>query len=309
MLDANAGGSDSAVAIGGATDGAVAEHGAAVEGDAGAGQAQDTGASAAASGGAGAAVVSGDFASDQFPLHFQGKTIVPKTKEELVNWAQLGYNYNKRNVGLTEREKKIKEQEIQYGQIAQLSSLFDQNPAFKQAVYDVYHKFASSQGGQPADGTQPKGDAGQLDIQNHPYVRQLQDKIDKIEKGYQTWEKKQASESVEKEISSLKSTHKDEDWTSPNAETGETLEIEVLKHADKNGFRSLEAAYRDLRWDNMQTQVKAQALKDAEQQKLNDAKAGIVSKGGTAQASGQQKTIPRTATYDQIAQQAMLAMK
>jgi hypothetical protein len=59
----------------------------------------------------------------------------------------------------------------------------------------------------------------------------------------------------------------------------------------------------------MQTQIKAQALKDAELAKQQQNKAGAVARGGTAQPSAAPRTIPRTATYDQLAKEAMLAMK
>jgi hypothetical protein len=305
MTSADTAGNLNAVAIGGATDSAVNEHNA-VQTDA---QASDSQPAIGADGvapdatGQPQAPVPDNFIADQFALHFRGKTIVPKTKDELLNFAQLGYNYDKRNKDLTEREDRIKAQETQYGQVAQISELFDKNPQFKDAVYKVYHQFSSGQ--VPQENQQQPAESQQFDIEGNPVVRQLREKIEKMEQGYQTWEQKQATETVNKEISGLKDAHKDEDWTSPDAETGETLEIEVLKHADKNGFKTLEAAYRDLRWDNMQTQIKAQALKEAEAAKLQQNKAGVVSKGGTAQPGAQQRTIPRTATYDQLSKYAL----
>lgn len=309
MTSADTAGNLNAVALGGAADGSINEHGAA-QAEAQTSESQPAiGAENVVPNAAGQQqTVPSDFVADQFALKFRGKTIVPKTKDELINYAQLGYNYDKRNKDLTERETALKDSETRYGQVAQLSDLFDKNPAFKDAVYKVYHQFASGQTPQ-ANGQQQTPEGQQFDIEGNPIVQQLRQKIEKMEQGYQTWEQKQATESVEKEVAGLKEAHKDEDWTAPDAETGETLEIEVLKHADKNGFKSLEAAYRDLRWDNMQTQIKAQALKEAESAKLQQTKAGVVARGGTAQPGAQQRTIPRTATYDQLAKEALLAIK
>jgi hypothetical protein len=312
MINAEVAGNNSAVAVGGATDTALAEHDAVQQSDAQASDLQpptsvDTAAVSATANQQ--PIVPNNFVADQFALKFRGKTIIPKTKEELISFAQRGYNYDHRVKDVEAREIRLKEQETQYSQIAQLSQLFDQNPQFKDAVYKIYHQFASGQNPQGGQQQQQVAEGQQLDIEGHPLVQQLRQKIEKIETGYKTWEEKQASESVEKEVTSLKESHKDEDWTTPDAETGETLEIEVLKHADKNGFKSLEAAYRDLRWDNMQTQIKAQALKEAEAAKLQQAKAGTVARGGTAQPNAQQRTIPRSATYDQLAREAMLSIK
>lgn len=308
MTSADTAGNDSAVAIGGPANNAVNEHDSAQVEEQASDTQQATSSENAATDATGQQQTpnADGFVADQYSLRFRGKTIVPKSREELITWAQYGYNNTKRNQDLTERENALKEKEAKYGQVAQLSDLFEQNPQFKQAVYDIYHKFQS---GQIPQANQQQQQDGQVDIEGHPVVRQLREKLEKMEQGYQTWEEKQATDSVEKEVAGLKDAHKDEDWTTPDAETGETLEIEVLKHADKNGFKTLEDAYRSLRWDEMQTRIKAQALKEAEAAKAQQNRAGVVARGGSAQQGTQQKTIPRSATYDQIAKEALASLK
>lgn len=309
MINDNVGGNNEAVAIGGASDNAISANDS-VQYDA---QASDSTEATSAEGAAQTATdpaqaAADTFLADQFALKFRGKTIVPKTKEELLNYAQRGYNYDQRVKEVSEREARLKDQETRYGQVAQLSDLFEQNPEFKAAVYDIFHRFQSGQISQGQANAELSAESQQSDIERHPVVQQLREKLDRLETGYKSWEEKQATEAVEKEIEEIKTAHADEDWTTPDAETGETLEIELLKHADKNGFKNLEQAYRDLRYDQIIANTKAQALKDAEAAKAQAAKAGVVAKGGNAQTVPQ-KTIPRTATYDQIAQQALMSMK
>lgn len=245
-----------------------------------------------------------------FTLKYRDKPVVPQTKDELIKWAQLGYNNDLRMRNLDQRESKISEMEQQLAQIKQLSEAFDQRPDFKQAVMDIYQKLASGQ--QVA--AEQKADQLPEEMQQmiSPYVdeiRQLKEELNGIKGRFQEIDTVKADEEVKKEIDSLKQAHADEDWDTPDSATDKTLLREVIEHAAENGFKSLEAAYRDLRWDTALANAKAEALKGSEQSRIDAQKAGIVGKGGQAMPQSPKQINVRTAGYGDLAQMALAEMK
>lgn len=252
-----------------------------------------------------------DFIADQWALKFRGKQVLPKTREELLNWAQLGYNHNDRNKALLERERKLEAMAKKYEQLEQLQQNFDSNQPFKTAVFELYKKYLANPQGfmQQAGDAVDEGAATPELKAALQEINSLKEEINGLKGTYQTWQDKQTDEQVSKEISALKEAHPNEDWTTPD-ENGRTLEYEILVHAEENGFKTLEQAYRDMRFDNIIADTKAQALKEAEEKKRTEARAGNVSRGGgaTAAAVNKQPDV-RNKTYDQITADIVAGLK
>lgn len=57
----------------------------------------------------------------QWTLKYRDKPVVPQSRDELIKWAQLGYNNDQRMRNLDQKESKLSEMEQQLAQVKQLS--------------------------------------------------------------------------------------------------------------------------------------------------------------------------------------------
>jgi hypothetical protein len=250
-----------------------------------------------------------DWVSDKFPLKFRGRQIIPKTRQELLNWAQLGYNYDQRSKALTQREQQQEQLNAKYEQLEQVNQLFEQVPDFKRRVFEIYQEM---QGQKNRPASQPgAAPAGQMDPSVAQYISGLEQRVSQFETRFKKFDESAADNEVRSEIKDLRASHPDEEWDVQDAETGKTLEREVVEHAYKNSFPSLRAAYRDLMWESVQAKSKAEALKDASEKQRKNVKAGVVSNGGSgARGAAEPRVLnPKDVTYDQAAQMALSAWK
>jgi chromosome segregation ATPase len=247
----------------------------------------------------------------QFTLKYRDKPVVPQSREELVKWAQLGYNNDLRMRNLDTRESKLTERERALEQVKQISEAFDQRPDFKQAVLDVYQKLASGQQAAAEQSAEQLPEGIQDAIA--PYVdeiRTLKSELQNIKGRFQEFDTSKADEAVKSEIEDLKKEFSSEDWDTPDSQTEKTLLREVIEHASENNFPSLKAAYRDMRWEAAMANAKAEALKNADAAKQNEQRAGIVGKGGPgAPAPAPRQVNVRNVGYNDLAQMAMADMK
>lgn len=246
----------------------------------------------------------------EYVLKYRDKDIVPQSKDELIKWAQLGYNNDQRMRTLDQRESKLTQLEQQYTQLKQLSEAFDQRPDFKQAVLDIFQKLQSGQQSAAEQQTEQLPEGMQSVIA--PYVdeiRQLKEELNGIKGRFQEFDNSKADEAVKGEIDQLKNSHTGEQWDVPDSATNKTLIQEVLEHAAKNNFATLEAAYRDLRWDVAIANAKAQALKSADENQVKEQKAGIVGKGGQGVSTAPKRVNVRSQSWNDLTQMAMADMK
>jgi hypothetical protein len=243
-------------------------------------------------------------------LKYRDKPVVPQSRDELIKWAQLGYNNDQRMKTLDSRESKITDMERQLAQIKQISEAFEQRPDFKQAVFEIYQKLASGQQVAAEQQADQLPDGVQQAIA--PYVneiRALKEELGSIKGRFQEIDTKEADADVAKEVETLRGTYGGEEWDIPDSTTGKTLIQEVLEHAAANDFKSLAAAYKDLRWDAAIANAKAEALKQGEAAKINEQRAGIVGKGGQGVMPSAPKQVNvANLNYAQLAEMAKREM-
>lgn len=246
----------------------------------------------------------------EWVLKYRDKPVIPQSKDELIKWAQLGYNNDLRMKTLDKRESTMVEREKSLEQIKALSEAFDQRPDFKQSVLGIYQKLMNGEQAAAEQQADNMPDDQQAVIA--PYLEKissLEQKLQGIEGRFSEIDNSKADEAVKSEIDQLKKEHTGEDWDTPDSQTEKTLLREVLEHASKNGFHSLEAAYRDLRWETAMANAKAEALKGADSAAQAAQRAGIVGKGGQGMPSAPKQVNVRNASYSDLSQLAMSAMK
>ena len=244
----------------------------------------------------------------QWTIKYRGAPVVPQSREELIKWAQYGHDATERNRQLSTREKELESRAKALEEYATLDGLLKQRPDLQAAIQEVVMKHKN---GQPGAAQQQISEEVPAEVQ--PYVQSLlqknQDlerKVNDISEWRQKAEEKQQDQAIEQEQMSLQKKYSDEDWTTQDEE-GFTLARHIMKHAYENNFPTLEAAYRDYRWDSRMTTAKADALKQAEAAKQQAQRAGIVSKGGVGSpAPAAPKAYnPRGRSWNQVGSDAL----
>lgn len=251
-----------------------------------------------------------DWDGSKFAYKFRGRQFIPKSKEELINHAQLGYNYQQRAEKLEKQEAEFKQQQEKLDQVAKLAEAFESNPQFKQGVFDLYTKISQGdQAGAAQEATELQQETNNPQLQAAlQKIAEFENKFGKLESTLSAQEQEKADAEVQSEIESIKEQHPGHEWDLQDADTGKTLMQELLEHAAKENFSSLRAAYRDFMYEHDLSNAKAEALKQAQKSQQEQQEQSVVGKGG----SGTQTQTPESfnssgKSYDQIAAMAAQA--
>lgn len=244
---------------------------------------------------------------DDYPLKFRGRTVIPPTREDLISWAQLGYNAKDRMQTLEQREGSLKERETKLDQVQKLAEAFEQVPQFKKQVFEIYQKIQS--GDHAGAEAQIEEVEGQAPAQTQPLldkISSLNDKIAKLEGRFSSEDQRRYDDNIKQEIDTLKTSHADHEWDLPDEKTGKTLLREFVEFAAENSFNNLENAYKVFFHDEILARAKANALKEAQNLKKQEAQNGVVGKGGPGTPpKGAKQIQTRGKSYDQLAMEAL----
>lgn len=236
----------------------------------------------------------------QFTLKFRGKEIIPESKEKLINLAQRGHLYDTKLSDLQARENTLTERLKAVEQYESLSKAFEENPAFKQQILNLYYQ--SQNGGNAQESVEGSEQPAATDPK-------LLERVNNLTQWQEQYEQNRADEDLRKEISGLVEANPDVDWKSTDEE-GNTLVQDVLKKAHERGGIPLDDAFRIVYWDNMKEQAAANALKANV-----EAKEKAASKGKPVSAQPSQPVAKppakdeRTMSYDEIARDVIKNLK
>ena len=223
----------------------------------------------------------GDFDPKSWEMTYQGNKVIPKDRQHLINLAQQGYGYSKGMEGLKRDRAEIDAQRQNLSKYDTLDQALTQNPQLAQNIWGLVQQ--QMQGGvqQSPEGSQDE----QQQMQLPPEVMQKMQDFDKFR---QTYDAKQADESLTREIDDLKKQYPNDPW---NVDDGSgTLQERVINHALQNNIMDIGVAYKDLMWPQMEARIKADTLKaQAESQKANKRK-GVVDNGIPGQKAPATKT-------------------
>ena len=230
----------------------------------------------------------------QFALKFRDKEIVPENRDKLINWAQLGYSYDKRAGDLKQREEQIARQSQEYQQYAQIAKAFETNPSFKQQILNMYYQALNGGAGGGALSRAQQGDAPGAQAAIPP---QLMETVNGLQQRLSVYEQQQADQALNREVETLKGKYGNVDFSTPS-ESGQTLIDEVFDMAHKMGGVPLEVAFRNLHYEKAIENAKAEALANAQAAKAKGG--GVVPQGRPA--PGKPKPVnPASMSYDELA--------
>lgn len=224
-----------------------------------------------------------DFNPQGWALKYRGTTVYPKDRDHLVNLAQQGWSYSQSMEEVNKQRAEIEAQKTRFQQLEEASSLLEQHPVLNQRFVQLVNEYKQNGYKFPEQAA-----ANQMsdEQQQNPQLKQALDKIAQLEgklseydNRFQMFDAEKADAEVRSEMDAVVKKHPEADWQSDNGEG--PLSARVLKLAHKyEGRISLEEAYRLLTYDNLRTNVEAEALKKAKEKREQETKNGIVANSG-----------------------------
>lgn len=185
---------------------------------------------------------------DEYKLKYQDEEIVPKSKEELINLAQLGVVYNKKkdHYSQIEKERNEIEERLSDPELQRRLQIIQSNPeVFERILNEV-----SGEGDDDDDFTDPK-------------IKELESKLSKFDTMFDNISKEKEDQELNIQMTNLCNKYKNYDWETQD-EQGRTLITKVLEHSYNNNIPNVETAFRDYMFDN--------ALKIKEEQTIKKTK-------------------------------------
>jgi hypothetical protein len=231
---------------------------------------------------------------EEFAFEQRGQRIIPKDRNELIMWANRGRDYSQRVNELKQRTAEIDKMKSEYGQYAQLAQAFEQNPAFKQQILDLYAKSQNN--------TATPQEEAKL-AQLPPEIQAKLAKVDEFESKLSKIEEEKEDQILGQEIEALRGKYK-ADW---DTDTGEgTFLHKVMQKAIDTGL-SLEDCYKLLNYDSIRTNTEADTKKALAEQQIQNQKKGVVSTPYSQKASPPSVDVGKT-SWNKLAEQAIAEM-
>lgn len=232
---------------------------------------------------------------------WNGKQVkAPFSDPRIKQWASQGYDYaqrmadfNRERADFEAQQSKLKQSESRYRPVEEY---IEKNPQWWQHVNAEWQKIQAGQSqGLPAD------QAG-----NNPALAQFEQKLSQVEKFIQSQQeaqaKAQASQedaALDQEIRSIRESHADLDWSATD-QSGKTLELRVLEHAQANKIGSFKAAFKDMMHDELMKRAEARGKESVVKERQKQTKLGLLGKSPAPKQGITDAQDRRNKSYDQL---------
>jgi hypothetical protein len=244
-----------------------------------------------------------EWKGDDWAFDWNGKKIVPDSRDKAMQWQSLGYNYSQRvselNKTHAQRMAEIEEKAKSYqgfDRYGEVDRYAKENPDWWQHVQSAYQ----------SRGTQ------QINPELQPVLNPLLERLQATESVLSQWQQDKQRQEIEQQdkaldadIQSTREAYPTIDLDAVDPATGETLELRVLKHARELGTQNFKTAFRDYFHDKLIEMAKTQALETAAKEKQDMAKKGILGRSPTPTKGINPATNFRQKSYDQLTQEAL----
>lgn len=231
-----------------------------------------------------------------------GKKVRPDSEDKARTWMAQGHSYSQRvedlNRKQSEWQQKLRAAEENAKKLEQYKQIDDyakSNPDWWKHV----------------EGGWKSRETHQLDDNLRPVVEPILQRLQQTEGLLQEWQTAQKQEEINKadqaletEMESIRKQYPNIDLKSTN-ESGEPLELRVLKHANEIGTSSFRAAFRDYLHDELLNLAKADGREAIAKGQQQAAKKGIIGQTQAPVKGVQQATNTRGKSYSDLAQEAL----
>lgn len=236
--------------------------------------------------------------SETFEFNHSGKTI-KATLDQLIKWAQQGYDYPQKAQRLNQQYSQWQEQQKAFEQkfkpYQQIDEWATKHPEKWNSLQTLWKQ-------------QETESASKKD----PYIQALEQKLESVIPVVQQVAEERAKAREEKEdlaldqdIKSIREKYKDLDFDNPG-EDGKSLELQVLEHARTHGIPTFRAAFLDFYHDKLVERAQTQAKQAVAKGVQTKTKQGILGESPSAvkKSFGQPKNI-KSQSYEDLAREAI----
>jgi len=245
-----------------------------------------------------------------------GDKTIKATREQLIQWAQMGYGYPQKAQALNQQkaaiEKAQKEMEARFAPYSQVDEWAKKNPQDWQTFERLWKsgawKNAQAQPGQPAPGVATPDVERLISERLSQQLQPFQEFVQQAQAERQAQAEKEADEQLKQEVQSIREKYKDLDWTTLD-ENGKSLEQRVLDHGIQHEIGSFSTAFRDLLHEQLISQAQAQAKMAVSRGIQEKTRLGILGQSPMPKKGFSQAKDPKTQSYEELAREAMEELK
>ncbi len=248
---------------------------------------------------------------DPSPWEFDwnGKKVAPDSQDKARAWMSQGYNYSQRMGELNkthaqrmaeadQRTKAAADLEQRYSPYTKVDEYAKKNPQWWEKVQADWQQAQQQQQG--------------IDPNLSQALKPLEERLNKYEEHFGRIEQEKAladekthDTALDTEIGEIRKQFPNIDLTARDPESGEPLELRILKHAQSIGTTSFKAAFRDYLHDKLIEQAKASGLEAKAKEAEVNAKKGILGKTPAPVKAGPSSTYSKSKSYDQLSREAL----
>lgn len=214
-----------------------------------------------------------------FEFEYNGKQIkVPYQDPKVKTWAAQGYDYSQKMAQFNQQKAEFEKSFSPYKLIDDFAK---QNPDWWEHVEKSYQARKQS-GATPNASANPDLQAltAQIKAELENELKPIKDNFEQTKLKEQQAKIQSEDQALENEIKSIREQYKDLDWDTKD-QTGQSLEMKVVKHAIDNDIKNFRAAFRDYNHENLikRAQESGKSLQTKELQKRT--KLGIIGESST----------------------------
>lgn len=241
---------------------------------------------------------------DEWRFKARNKDVVPQSRDHLIKWAQMGYDYGANMSDFQRQKLDFENQQKQMGDITrwrEIDEYAKNNPNWREFIERSWSdRELHNTSLDPSDPI-----SNEL-LTTKQELAQIKDYISGLKAKEVEARRASDDQSLDKEISGLRDAYKGEVDFDETDELGNSLEYRVLKYANDNGLKSFKTAFRDYFWDKREEKLKTKAKDEAAKSVQDSTKAGIL---GRSQAPSQKsvnglKGNIKKLSYDDLLAQA-----
>lgn len=210
-------------------------------------------------------------------INVGGKEAIPESRDQLIAWAQRGYNAPVKIRELQTQLDQWKSKEAQlnelHGKYNEIDDYVRKNPQFWQHVMQAWQ----NKGQALQDPNNPMaGVVSELQQQVQSLV-QYKNQIEQQQTAYRT---QQEDVQYMSQLEEMKKTYPKVDFDT-KGEDGKSLEYRVLEYANENGIKNFKTAFRDFYHDELQKMAIADAQEKSAKERQKATRAGVLGKSTT----------------------------